>query len=235
MQTLHEFMLVTKGHEYLIAIAFLLIFILFWQFLFKTRAVPEVAGAFSMESFRLPKDIGFHPGHAWALIQPGGSIKVGIDDFIRRLVGPIDAITAPGPGTQAEEGTPLLSMRIGERELAVPSPLTGKVVSVNADLMRGMAAETDSELDQEWLIEIQPDNPRVAAKGLRAADQAARWLEGEMERLRGFLSAQVVRPALAGVTLADGGEPIRGALALLDKEGWAAFQQKFLASKERAN
>jgi hypothetical protein len=31
MQTLHDFYVVTKGHEYLIAVAFLLLFPLFWR------------------------------------------------------------------------------------------------------------------------------------------------------------------------------------------------------------
>jgi len=37
MQTLQDFLTLTKGIEYLIAIGFLLIFIVFWKFLSYTR------------------------------------------------------------------------------------------------------------------------------------------------------------------------------------------------------
>ncbi len=35
-QTLHEFMLMTKAIEYLIGVGFLVVFVGFWTFLFKT-------------------------------------------------------------------------------------------------------------------------------------------------------------------------------------------------------
>lgn len=232
MQTLHEFMLVTKGQEYLIAIAFLVVFILFWQFLFRGRVVPEVVQAFSLESIRVPTDVWFHPGHAWMLLQPEGSVRVGIDDFIRRLTGPIDDILMPEAGIHTEQGAPLLRLKIGERELAIPSPLTGQVTSVNAKARRRIPVTDQGGLEQEWLLELHPDDPKVNTKGLRVADRAASWLEGEMKRLREFLSSQVVRPALAGVTLADGGEPITGALALLDHQGWTDFQREFLTPND---
>jgi len=37
MQTLHEYMMQTKAVEYLIAVAFLVVFILFWRFATQKR------------------------------------------------------------------------------------------------------------------------------------------------------------------------------------------------------
>jgi hypothetical protein len=37
MHTLHDFMLVTKGQEYLIAVAFLILFSIFWGILNKKK------------------------------------------------------------------------------------------------------------------------------------------------------------------------------------------------------
>jgi hypothetical protein len=37
MQTLHEYMMITKAQEYLIAVAVMLVFILFWRFVTRRR------------------------------------------------------------------------------------------------------------------------------------------------------------------------------------------------------
>jgi hypothetical protein len=37
MQTLHEYMMITKAQEYLIAVACMIIFILFWRFATQRR------------------------------------------------------------------------------------------------------------------------------------------------------------------------------------------------------
>ena len=37
MQTLHEYMMLTKAHEYLIAVVFMIVFILFWRFVTQKR------------------------------------------------------------------------------------------------------------------------------------------------------------------------------------------------------
>ncbi len=56
METLHEFYVLTKGTEYLIAVAFLLLFPLFWRWINTPAKAPEASTARSL-SFNAMKMI----------------------------------------------------------------------------------------------------------------------------------------------------------------------------------
>lgn len=229
MQTLHEFMLVTKGHEYLIAIGFLIVFLVFWKLLFRAPTAPATAQAFDLLGLRIPRGMLFHAGHAWALPRPGGAIRVGIDDFIHRLTGPADAVIIPGKGALIKQGEPLFRLRVGSRMLRIPAPISGEVAVVRAKGFGDISNTARRSVKREWLAAITPASLEEEMGQLTMAEKAAEWLKGEMERLREFLGTQAVRSAMAGTTLADGGEPVIGVLGLLDDEGWADFQKEFMA------
>ena len=230
METLHEFMLVTKGREYLIAIGFLIVFIVFWKFLFGAPTAPATAKVFDLLGFRIPRGMFFHPGHAWALPQPGGTIRVGIDDFLHRLTGPLDTILISEKGTRVTQGESLFHLKVGSRMLRIPAPVSGEVAVVRAKGFGDISNTARRSVKREWLVAMKPSSCEEELGQLTMAEQAAEWLKGEMERFREFLSAQSVRSAMAHATLADGGEPVIGVLGLLDDKGWEDFQKEFMAT-----
>ena len=89
METLHDMMLITKGHEYLIAIGFLVLFTVFWSFISRPVSKPAVTTVFDPLGRSVPQDVLFHPGHVWIFPQPSGAVRVGIDQFLHRLTGHI--------------------------------------------------------------------------------------------------------------------------------------------------
>ncbi|UCD37591.1 MAG: hypothetical protein JSW54_12300 [Fidelibacterota bacterium] len=234
METLHEFMLITKGQEYLIAIGFLVLFILFWSFLTTSGPIPVRIGALRLADFRLPKGIYLHPGHTWALPANRGYLLVGFDDFIRKLAGTITEVVTPESGAQIKQGEMLLQLRIGSEVLHLPAPISGRVSAVNMRprLGHSTSGTPSGPLKREWLVQIKPDDMGSEATSLQPQTAAGDWLRSEMERLQDFLGAQSSRQALAGVALADGGDPIIGALQLLDGEGLRVFEQEFLLHGE---
>ena len=60
------------------------------------------------------------------------------------------------------------------------------------------------------------------------AASAREWFRTEIDRFKEFLTTQALRPALAGVTLPDGGAPVVGVLRLLDPDGLSLFEKEFL-------
>ena len=98
----------TKGVEYLLVIAALLLFIPFWRMVSRpATAVYEAAESIIpaiSEWFHLPERLYYHQGHSWALPEQGDLVRVGIDDFAQKLVGKIDAIQLPPVGSQVTQG-----------------------------------------------------------------------------------------------------------------------------------
>ena len=51
-----------------------------------------------------PAGVYLLPGHTWVKIEPSSTVRVFLDDFALRLLGPLDQIQAPLMGKQLEQG-----------------------------------------------------------------------------------------------------------------------------------
>jgi len=84
--------------------------------------------------FSIPGGVLISLGHCWATVAQDGSVKVGIDDFAKKLIGPVDAISLPNVGMTVKAGQPLFTIRQKNRRLQFHAPLSGRVAEVNQEL-----------------------------------------------------------------------------------------------------
>src|SRR5512134_2107591 len=78
----------------------------------------------------------FHRGHTWALPVARGFARVGIDDFARQVIGPIDRIEFPELGKEVRRGDALVSLVGGCRKIDFVAPLGGRVISIRQEAAR---------------------------------------------------------------------------------------------------
>jgi glycine cleavage system H lipoate-binding protein len=228
METLHEFMLITKGREYLIGIGFLVFFILFWFYLGKGRPLPLPIRALKLDDLRLRKKMFYHPGHTWLLPGLFGGNLVGIDDFLDKLAGALHTIKVPPTGTSINCGDPLFVLDLGSRSINVLAPVSGTVTMINPKMYQQSYYPQLGTRKANWLIRLEPSDWEKESVDLNSTTTAGEWLKGEVDRFRQFLDSQGERPTIATVTLADGGDPVTGVLQLLDSEGILQFENDFL-------
>jgi glycine cleavage system H lipoate-binding protein len=217
-----------KALEYLIAVGYLLLFVPFWRFVsggalaaaepVRARPLPPA------EWFGVPEGLSFHPGHAWARFADG-LVTVGIDDFARKLVGPLDALELPRVGSALRQGEPALGLVADAKRVAVLSPVDGPVVAVNEEALRTPAGVREDPYGRGWLLRVKPERWRANASQLLSGGLARRWIEEVAERLRGELS-----PAL-GVALQDGGQPVDGIAKELLPHAWDELARRYLLSE----
>ncbi|MFC1619514.1 glycine cleavage system protein H [Candidatus Neomarinimicrobiota bacterium] len=182
----------------------------------------------ALADFRIPKGIFFHPGHTWVSLMTGGDVRVGIDDFIRKLAGPLKEIDLPEIGTELAQGTSAVTLKFDSKMLSLPIPISGIVTNINQTIAEKPSEIGNRTLAREWLIDITPTNISDEVRGLNIAEQVREWITKEMERIKEFLISQSGRPEMLGATFPDGGEPVQGVLNMLDSEGIQQFEQKFL-------
>jgi len=76
----------------------------------KTKTVPfEIQ---NVKGFDVPVGYYFHNGHAWARIESGGFIRIGLDDFALKLLGKADALDLPLMGNQLDPDKPGWVVRV---------------------------------------------------------------------------------------------------------------------------
>jgi glycine cleavage system H lipoate-binding protein len=123
-------------------------------------------------------------GHAWARIEPGGQIRVGIDDFARKALGPIDAVVAPEHGQTVRRGDVLFTLKHGSDQIRFAAPLSGRVLKNNAELQSDAAPVVQSPYDRGWICTLQATDLAADLTTLRIGKPVVSWYQEEIKRLR---------------------------------------------------
>lgn len=194
-----------KTIEYLIAVAFLALFVPFWRYvappLSRRRAVARAAERMP-EWFTVPDGVRLHPGHAWALPTEGNEVLVGIDDFARAFVGNVHRIEAPPTGAFVHQGEPAWTLVGDGGPLTMTSPVTG-VVTAQRD-GEGVDDVSRDPYGKGWLLRVRATDLARDTRHLFSGSAARAWMEDAGRRLR-----ETLAPGL-GPALADGGVALHG-------------------------
>jgi glycine cleavage system H lipoate-binding protein len=181
---------------------------------------PAAEGKPVPAPLELPGGMFLHPTHTWITIEPGGMVKIGLDEIARKLIGPVNGLRFAENGWRVRKGETLLWLKVGGEELPVPSPVGGTVKETRA--AHAMASGNDPDA---WLVALEPDHLAADLRPMRLAEEATSWLLEEMRRLR--LALEELHFATNG-TLLDGGEPTTGILGELGKSQREQLFQLFL-------
>jgi glycine cleavage system H lipoate-binding protein len=220
-----------KAIEYLIALAFLLLFVPFWRYAMGSPAFAPARAALPQrlaDWFDVPVRTYFHPGHAWARLEPDGLVTVGLDGFAGTLVGPLSGVRLPAPGVRLEQGEPAWTVAADAKTVPMLAPITGVVVDVNPRALEAPETITRDPYGEGWLVKLRA--PRAAAHlaSLRADGDARRWLNSVCESLTTTLT-----PAL-GRVYQDGGFPVDGIARAAAGDDWDRFARRFLLTEDVA-
>jgi len=185
------------------------------------------------DRFLLPKGYFISKAHTWVELTFAGEARIGVDDFAQKVIGSIERIEVAPLGSEIKRGDTLLKVRNGNRMLSIPSPITGKVLTVNDSLLASPNRLHQDPYLAGWVAVVAPKNISSELHFLAIADEAAKWLRKEVTRFRDFIKiqSQIGVPVPVGVTLLDGGAPLNGVLEQFNENTWNAFQEEFLKTE----
>ncbi len=224
----------TKGIEYIIIIAFLLLIIPFWVLL--NRPVNVKSGS-SVQTLPLssvlsavPQGILFSKNHTWAHLLRSGEARIGICSLLTNLTGSVNLKMLKEPGSRVARGEILAEISQNGKRMTIVSPVSGTVTGLNPSLGDDPSLLHEDPYGKGWVCSIRPADWIAETGGFRVADGATAWFRMELERIRDFM-ANTARKSVndsSAVYLQDGGEPAGQLLASMPPEVWHAFQKEFL-------
>jgi glycine cleavage system H lipoate-binding protein len=227
----HEFLTSyqAKAVEYLIAVAYLLLFVPFWRFVNGQKAAEQPVRAAVRERrrsawFEMPDGVQFHPGHAWLRTNGGTVVALGLDDFAQKLVGPLSAVDLPPVGTALRQGEKAWRLRAGEKTIDMLAPVDGEIVAINADVAAAPDRIAADPYGEGWLLKVRPDKLDADLNQLLSGELARQWMENVTDSLRRRLSPEL------GLVLQDGGQPVHGLARELEPEGWVELCRSYFRS-----
>jgi len=216
----------TKGTEYLLVIAYLILLIALVRYIAPrgaVRVVAKPAGGVRRDVtpwFSLAEGYHYHQGHSWA-VEEADAVRVGLDDFTAQLVGKPDVVDLPRVGDVVRQGERGWQIKTQGRMLAMVAPVEGEVVAVNPAVLSSPGVATEDPYGAGWLFKVRPSRPRASLKNLLSGELAAAWLRQSAERLRAMPAAEL------GVLMPDGGAPVRGFGLVLGPAEWDAVGREF--------
>ncbi len=141
---------------------------------------------FKTYEFAIPGGVFISPGHCWASMEQDGAVKVGIDDFAKKLIGKIDAIDFPNLGMMVKLGQPLFTIKQGTRSVTFNSPITGKVTKINSPLKNEIESLDITPYDSNWICILDADNLDTEIKNLKIGKTAVTYYQEDIDRLIGI-------------------------------------------------
>jgi len=172
--------------------------------------------------YLVPRDYYIHKGHGWARVEYGGRVRIGLDDFGNRLVGPVDRMRLPSLGTRFKVSEESFIMDREGYEAGVRSPISGVVTAVNQKLTDYPQCANQDPYSAGWVILIDPMELRSDLKDLTFGVESVKFIESEAERLLAMITDD---PAAAAAT---GGEPINDVYGAFKQMGWKTIVKSFI-------
>lgn len=176
---------------------------------------------------RLPEGIFFARSHTWMSLFPSGKVRLGVDDFVGRLLDKPQIEYLKREGETVTKGEPLFALTEGGRTLTLRAPMDGRIVGVNQELPNKPEMLKENLFSDGWAFTIQPNKPSDLRQML-LGEETRRWIPDEFRKLRDVFASVPAEDNLVPALLQDGGPPVAGALKHMGDDVWQNFEEEFL-------
>ena len=224
----------TKGIEYLVVIAFLLLLIPFWLALNRQAQVKEyfrrVLGVLTDSMLRIPQGIFYSKNHTWAYLEKSGVARIGLDDLIIHITGDVKIKQLMKKGDIIKKGDLIAEMDQNGKSLSIFSPISGEMISENPLLNTNQLLLAEDPYGSGWICSVKPSAWVKEISTMYLAGEATEMLKKDLVRYKDFLAAGIQKysPEPAMVLLQDGGELSENSLSEMPEGLWKDFQKEFL-------
>ncbi|MCK5683155.1 glycine cleavage system protein H, partial [bacterium] len=172
----------------------------------------------------------FGENHTWTFMNKSGVAMIGVSDLLQKITGEAHIEYLKSENDSITKGDAIAKLWNESKYLTITSPISGKMLSRNSDLIDKPSLMNADPYRKGWFIKMEPSHWLSDIGDLKVADNASTWMKSELKRFKEFLpfSMSSHSPELQAVTLQDGGEMVEYPLMALSEPVWNDFQKAFL-------
>ncbi len=195
-----------------------------------SRSYLEDNKVLSPSILKKPQGVLFDKSHTWAFMEKDGKVKIGIDDFLQHVVGPITRVKLLNIGDKVSKGEKIIVLSNMGKQVTIKSPVTGIIADLNETIKSNPSLLNKSPHEEGWIYTIEPTNWQSENQIMLMGSQYMDWLRTEFSQLKDFLlwALKENQGRSGQLVLTDGGEIPDETLNLLGAEIWEEFQEKFI-------
>ncbi len=183
---------------------------------------PERPKIQEIYGIQVPTSNFLHRGHTWVALENAGRVRIGLDDFSQKVLGPPDKIRLPDLGEEIHANEVALALSRGGKKAAVLGPLDGVIDLVNPKVRQDPRLVHNDPYGEGWLFLVTPTNLKSNLEKMLFGQCNVAWIENESLKLQGLLESSV------GVTLPSGGAFIDDVYGHYPQLEWKRLVKEFL-------
>lgn len=143
---------------------------------------PSTQESGSQKEFNVPAGIFISQNHTWVGIEMNGTARIGIDDFVRKIIRNIDQVELPKLNRKVKKGELLFSIKRNSHTIPISSPLSGEITLVNAEHAEHPEWIASKPFELSWMCCIAPSNLSEELHTLKIGSDCINWYKAEIER-----------------------------------------------------
>jgi len=186
---------------------------------------PSISESLSKHEINVPAGIFLAPCHSWISLERNGLLRIGLDDFTQKGLGKVDHLTLPSRGQKVKKGEPLFSIHQGDRTIAFPSPVSGKVMSIHTELNSHIDYLRMKPYELGWICSIEPSNLSKELSALKIGAEAIDWYQKEIDKFQEMV--KIISREMEKAQTEQGGKP-ELSVEKLQHEIWNQYPKTFL-------
>lgn len=194
----------------------------FFEDVWATRTSSSPYDVEEIKGFKVPMGYYFHNGHTWVRIESGGYMRIGMDDFVMKLLGKPDAMDLPLMGKELDKDSVGWGLKRKENLADVLAPIDGVIVEVNSKVRENPNLANHGPYKDGWLFMVRTPDIKASAKKLMADASSMDWMSKEVNMLENMIED------VAGPLAADGGYLTDDIYGNLPDLGWKNLTKTFL-------
>ncbi len=194
----------------------------YFQDQYSVYTVIKPVEVLNIKGFKIPQGYYLHPGHVWIRVEEGDQIRMGMDEFALRLLGPLDSIKAPLIGKEVKQNRTDIEVTRGTNHAKFLSPVSGVVTAVNNRLRDEGSLANKDPYSEGWVMSVHPSNLRPDLKNLMLNTETEDYLGKQVDYLY-----QIIEET-AGPLAADGGDLGNDIYGNLPGLSWEKITRIFL-------
>lgn len=104
---------------------------------------------------RKPPDIKYSSNHSWARLEGETEAVIGITDYLIKGWEYIVSIDLPKKGEKIKQDSSFAEIESEDNFLSIITPLSGKIIEINKDVLNNPQIILEEPYDDGWLIRIK--------------------------------------------------------------------------------
>jgi glycine cleavage system H lipoate-binding protein len=172
--------------------------------------------------FQVPiENFYLHRGHAWVALEGDDQVRVGLDHFSQKLLGPAEEVRLPEIGKVYFQDHLCMALIRQGKKASFEAPVDGAIEAINPKVKQKPSLICDDPYGEGWLFTVKPNNLRRNLEKLLSGEDAVIWMEKESHRLLNLMETRI------GVTLPTGGDIVDDVYGNYPELGWKLLVQEF--------